>query len=206
MNTYARLSLVLFIICAISAGALALADAATRSRIRANEEYKERILRGKALAGEERGGAVVFDPQPVEIEGREYYIGRLDGKFAGTAFTAVTNKGYSGPIEVVIAMDEVGEKIAGVRIKSHSETPGLGANATQIKYGDIEPWFLAQFSGKEAQEARLKADDPNGEIDAITAATITSRAVTNCVQEAASDFSQAWDKLKVRLEHGETAE
>lgn len=199
MKIYARLSLVLFLICSVSAGALAFVNVATRDRIRANEEQKERILRGKALAGEQRGGLVAFDPEPVQIGEGRYYIGRLDGEFAGTAFTAVTNRGYSGPIEVVIAMDKTGEKIAGVRIKSHSETPGLGANAVQIKYGETEPWFLAQFSGLRPGEVRLKKDDPDGAIDAITAATITSRAVTDCVHEAASGFGEVRSELEEKI-------
>lgn len=195
MSAYVRLSLMLFLICSVSAGALAIADSATRARIRANEEYKERILRGKALAGEQEGGQVIFDPEPVEIGATTYYVGRLDNKFVGTAFTAVTTKGYGGPIEIVVGMDPTGEKIAGVRIKSHSETPGLGANATQIKYGEIEPWFLAQFEGLRPEEVRLKKDDPEGAIDAITAATITSRAITDCIREEAEGFEKVRSEL-----------
>lgn len=195
MSAYTRLSLMLFLICSVSAGALAMVDSATRARIQANEEYKERILRGKALAGEQQGGQVTFDPEPVEIDSAEYYVGRLDSEFVGTAFTAVTNKGYGGPIEIVIAMEPDGEKIAGVRIKSHSETPGLGANATQIRYGEIEPWFLAQFEGLRPEQVRLKKDDPEGAIDAITAATITSRAVTDCVREEAESFEEVESEL-----------
>lgn len=195
MSAYVRLSLMLFLICSVSAGALAMVDSATRARILANEEYKERILRGKALAGEQEGGQVTFGAEPVEIDSTEYYIGRLDGEFVGTAFTAVTNKGYGGPIEIVIAMEPDGERIAGVRIKSHSETPGLGANATQIKYGDIEPWFLAQFEGLHPERVWLKKDDPEGAIDAITAATITSRAVTDCVREEAEGFEEVSSEI-----------
>ena len=196
MKTYAKLSLVLFLICSISAGALAFISAATSERIEANEALKERMLRGKALAGEQEGEKIIFDPAPIEVGGEEYYIGRLEGEFTGTAFTTVTNKGYSGPIEIVVAMDDTGERIAGVRIKSHSETPGLGANAAQIRYGDIEPWFLAQFSGLVPEQVFLGKDDPNGEIDAITAATITSRAVTDSVREAASGFGGVKDEIK----------
>lgn len=200
MKNYLKLSLVLFLICSVSAGALAVVNATTEGRIRTNEENKERMLRGKALAGEQEGERLAFDPEPVRIGEREYYVGRLEGEPVGTAFTAVTNKGYSGPVEIVIAMDMAGEKIAGVRIKSHSETPGLGANATQIRYGDIEPWFLAQFEGLSPDEVWLKKDDPNGKIDAITAATITSRAITDCVREWAASFGTAWKEAKEKRE------
>jgi len=199
LKVYLKLSLVLFLICSISAGALAFISAATEDRIRANEELKERMLRGKALAGEQKGELVAFDPEPIRIGEKEYYVGRLDGGFAGTAFTTVTNKGYSGPIEIVVAMDDTGERIAGVRIKSHSETPGLGANAVVIRYGEIEPWFLDQFSGLGPEEIFLKADSPNGAVDAITAATITSRAVTDCVREAATDFAEVRGELEEKV-------
>ena len=199
MNTYARLSLILFLICALSAGALAFVDAATKDRIAANEEKKARILRGKALAGEQAGETVVFDAEPIPIDGRQYHVGRIEGGFVGTVFTTATNKGYSGPIEIVVAMDESGEIIAGVRIKSHSETPGLGANAVQIRYGDIEPWFLDQFSGLSPAQAILKKDDAAGAIDAITAATITSRAIADGVREASEGFGGAWGELKEKV-------
>lgn len=196
MSGSIRLIVVLFVICALSAGALAIADSVTRSRIQANEEYKERILRAKAVAGEQKASEVSFAPEPVAGDGTEYYLGRMDGELAGVAFTTVTNKGYGGPIEIVIAMEPDGEHIAGVRIKSHSETPGLGANATQIKYGDIEPWFLKQFEGLTPEQVRLKQDSPEGEIDAITAATITSRAIADAVHEGARKFQNVWSSLK----------
>lgn len=202
MNS-ARLIFILFLICAVSAGALAMVDSATRPRIRANEEYKERILRAKALAGERKAEQVSFDQQPVTVEGEEYYVGRTEGEFSGTAFTVVTNKGYGGPIEIVIAMDESGQRIAGVRLKSHSETPGLGANATDIKYGEIEPWFLAQFKGLRPSEVKLKKDHPEGGIDAITAATITSRAVTDAVRDGSKGFQDVWGALREKIHERE---
>lgn len=187
----------LFLICAISAGSLALVNSVTFERIIANEEYKESVLRGKALAGPEKGEEVKFDPEPIQINGTSYYVGRLDGKVIGTAFTTTTNKGYGGPIEIVIGMND--DKITGVRIKSSSETPGLGANATQVKYGESEPWFLAQFKDLEPKQVRLKKDDPDGAIDAITAATITSRAVTEAVHDQAQAYEDVWPQVKEQM-------
>jgi electron transport complex protein RnfG len=199
MNAAVRLIVILFVICALSAGALALVDSATRTRIQANQERKESLLRGSALVGEQKGSEVSFDAEPITVEGVPYYVGRLDSGFAGVAFTVVTDKGYAGPIEIVIAIEPTGDRIAGVRIKSHSETPGLGANAAQVKYGDIEPWFLAQFKGLIPQQAQLKKDSAEGEIDAITAATITSRAVTNAVHDEAVKFQNVWDSIKEQV-------
>ena len=176
------------------------AHSITADRIAANEEYKERILRGKALAGPEKGGQVTFNPEPVTIDGTQYYVGRLDGEMLGAAFTTVTNKGYAGPIEIVIGMK--GDTVTGIGIKSSSETPGLGANATAVKYGETEAWFLAQFKNLEPEQITLKKDDPEGEIDAITAATITSRAIAEAVHEEAREFQEVWPQLK---EHSDYA-
>jgi len=194
VSIYIRLSFLLALICAITAGTLALVNTATRDRILANEAYKERILRGKALAGAEKGSLVVFDDEPVHINGNDYYIGRLDGEVIGAAVTTVTDKGYAGPIEIVIGMR--GDSITGVRIKSSSETPGLGANASAVKYGETEPWFLGQFKDLEPARIGLKKDNPAGAIDVITAATITSRAITEAVHEEAVEFEDAWPALK----------
>jgi len=187
----------LFLICAISAGSLALVNSATFERIVANEEYKERVLRGRALAGPEKGEQVKFDSEPIQINGTRYYVGRLDGEVVGTAFTTTTHKGYGGPIEIVIGMN--GDRITGVRIKSSSETPGLGANASQVKYGESEPWFLAQFKNLEPNQVRLKKDDPDGSIDAITAATITSRAVTEAVHDQVQAYEDVWPQVKEQM-------
>jgi len=193
VNIYFRLSLLLFLICAIAAGALAIVNSMTYQQIMQNEESKERILRGRALAGAEKGPQVVFDDKPVRINETNYYIGRLDDEIVGATFTTVTNQGYGGPIEIVIGMND--DRITGVMIKSSSETPGLGANASAVKYGESEPWFLAQFKNLEPEHVSLKKDDPAGAIDAITAATITSRAITNAVREEAKEFESVWPQL-----------
>jgi electron transport complex protein RnfG len=184
----------LFVICGLNAAALAVVNTITYDRILQNEEGKERVLRGVALAGAERGPQVVFDDEPIQINGTNYYVGRLDNEVIGATFTAVTNEGYGGPIEIVIGMNE--NKITGVMIKSSSETPGLGANASVVEYGETEPWFLAQFKDLEPGQVRLKKDDPTGSIDAITAATITSRAVTNAVHKEAGEFEKVWPQLR----------
>jgi len=70
-------------------------------------------------------------------------------------------------------------KILGVHILEHLETPGLGARSTEVRPDEDEPWFLRQFKGLDS--VALKKD--GGNIDAITAATITSRAITDAVAE-----------------------
>lgn len=103
------------------------------------------------------------------------------GILTGIVFR-VFPQGYGGPIPITVGLDLNG-KITGVRIASAAEglkeTPGLGVKIT-------EPEFKDQFIDKCAPEAQLKSD--GGEIDAITAATISSRAVCNGVKNGIETY------------------
>lgn len=103
------------------------------------------------------------------------------GILTGIVFR-VFPQGYGGPIPITVGLDLNG-KITGVRIASAAEglkeTPGLGVKIT-------EPEFKDQFIDKCAPEAQLKSD--GGEIDAITAATISSRAVCNGIKNGIETY------------------
>lgn len=92
-------------------------------------------------------------------------------------------QGYGGSIPLMVGLDLEG-KITGIRIASAAEglkeTPGLGVKI-------IEPDFREQFIGKTLDNVRLKRD--GGEIDAITAATISSRAVCNGIKQGIEQFA-----------------
>ena len=99
------------------------------------------------------------------------------GTRVGTVL-AVKAKGYGGPISIILGLDG-DEKITGVRVVSQTETPGLGNKVAS-------EGFLRQFVGLKAEELWLKKDKPSqGGVDAIASATISSRAVTGALREAA---------------------
>lgn len=104
-----------------------------------------------------------------------FYIGLKDNLKIGAAFI-MSPTGYSGPIEMMVGIDNRGI-ISGVKIISIKETPGLGMNAEG-------PKFLEQFKGKSEKD-KLKA---KLDIQAITGATITSQSVANGVREALEKF------------------
>jgi electron transport complex protein RnfG len=115
-------------------------------------------------------------------------------KSTGIVFR-VFPQGYGGSIPITVGLDTDG-KITGVRIASAAEglkeTPGLGAKIT-------EPDFTQQFIGKCAPEVQLK--NGGGEIDAITAATISSRAVTAGIRRGIEIYAhylgEVYDKRNV---------
>lgn len=104
-------------------------------------------------------------------------------------------QGYGGPVPIMVGLDLEGV-ITGIRIASAAEglkeTPGLGVKIT-------EPDFRDQFIGKKGDNAFLKKD--GGDIDAITAATISSRAVCNGIRQGiekyASYLCPPFDKCRV---------
>jgi Na+-translocating ferredoxin:NAD+ oxidoreductase subunit G len=166
MRDAARLGLILFLVCFISAGCLALVNGLTRGPI-AEQARREQM---DALA------AVC----PGAEEFRQTAPGRWDalagGRKTGEAL-AVTAKGYGGPISLMAGLDPAG-MVTGVEVVSQTETAGLGTRIT-------EPRFLSQFTGKAAGQIRLRKDDAvDGAIDAIASATISSRAVANALRGA----------------------
>ena len=98
-----------------------------------------------------------------------YYECYKGSKLIGYAVFA-QGAGYAGVIKLLVGVDRKGT-ITGVEVLTQSETPGLGARATEIKQGEKAPWFLSQFKGKEAHSLNLN------DVETITGATITSEAI-----------------------------
>ena len=99
------------------------------------------------------------------------FEGSKDGKLSGYLFT-VKSRGYGGTITMMVGISTEG-KVEGIKILSHTETPGLGSNAEKPKFTD-------QFKGKSAEKELSVGFD----IQAITGSTITSKAVTTGVNTA----------------------
>ena len=92
--------------------------------------------------------------------------------------------GYGGKIKLMVGIDAEKGTITGIKVLSHSETPGLGARST-------EPEWQAQFKGKSLKnDLVVTKQDPtkDNDIRAITAATITSRAVVTGVNAARDHY------------------
>lgn len=95
---------------------------------------------------------------------------------------AAQQKGYGGPVNVMVGLDTAGV-LTGASILEHNETPGLGAEAAK-------PAFIDQYKDKTAPLTVVKNGNPGeSEIQAVTGATITSRAVTGAANSAAEFVS-----------------
>lgn len=104
----------------------------------------------------------------------------------------VRAEGYVAPIELLVAIAPDGA-VSGVRAIAHRETSGIGDRID----ADKSDW-LRQFIGRSLAAEQLKAwetKDAGGDFDAITGATITSRAVTGAVRDALQFFAQHREQL-----------
>lgn len=114
----------------------------------------------------------------------EYYVATKDDQVIGTAIKTWTMKGFSGKIEIVVGFLNDGT-ISNTAVLSHKETPGLG-DKMDAKKDD----FPNQFMGKNPSTYSLKVKKDGGDVDAITAATITSRAFCDAVQRAYDSYME----------------
>lgn len=108
------------------------------------------------------------------------YPARKEGKLVGTAIESFTMKGFSGLIRVMVGVTPEGV-IFNTSVLEQKETPGLGTKMT-------EPFFKDQFNGKNPMDKKLMVKKDGGEVDAITASTITSRAYCDALQRAAEAY------------------
>jgi len=111
-----------------------------------------------------------------EGDSLEIYPAKKDGEIVGYAVNTYTNKGFSGNINLMAGFRPDGT-IINISVLEQKETPGLGTKMT-------EPKFKDQFNGKNLSGFFLKVKKDGGQVDAITAATISSRAFCDAIQRA----------------------
>jgi electron transport complex protein RnfG len=173
---------------AVGSGLVAITFNATEERIAANE--RARLLQSvdQILPPERYDNDLFTDtievaetPQLGVDEPITVYRARKDGKPVAAVFTTVAPDGYNGAIKLLIGVYADGT-LAGVRVLSHRETPGLG-DAIEIERSD----WLTDFAGKSLRNPRSqrwKVRKDGGVFDQFTGATITPRAVVEEVHNA----------------------
>lgn len=120
----------------------------------------------------------------IDLNGKSYkvYPAKMGDKTAGYAVETYTS-GFGGRIVLMVGF-ELDGKIKGISVLSHSETPGLGDKINPSKSD-----FSVQFEGMNPSNFKLLVKKDGGDVDAITASTITSRAYCEAV-------TTAWEVFK----------
>jgi electron transport complex protein RnfG len=111
-----------------------------------------------------------------EGDSLEIYPAKKDSVIVGYAVKTYSNKGFSGYISIMAGFKPDGT-ILNLTVLEHKETPGLGTKMS-------DPSFKDQFAGKNPEVFALKVKKDGGKVDAITAATISSRAFCDAVARA----------------------
>ena len=176
-----NMTLVLTLVAVIMGGILAYVNHLTEGPI---SEQKEKTLANGIKTVMVSNDIVVANPQEVKqnVDGKEltyiiYNVKDAQGNDLGAAIQSTT-MGFGGDLKVLVGFDREG-KILGYTLLEHVETPGLGAKADQ--------WFQkgqkGDIIGKSPAEPLTVSKD-GGQVDAITASTITSRAFLKAVNQA----------------------
>ena len=172
MNKIFKLTVILFLVCAVVAGVLGVVFVVTEDTIAMREKEKTDKAYAAVLESDSYE-EVTFDKEAFPKIDSVNKASNGEGHVVVTTFS-----GAQGSITLAVGVNN-DYKCTGISIISHSETSGLGANAAST--AEVGVNFRAQFVGVDSGVALAKM---GGEIDALTGATITSRTVTAATANA----------------------
>ena len=178
-SSFKNMTLCLLAICLVCSALLAGVYALTKEPIDAAAKAKNEAAIKEVLP---ETAAVIEEERTVDFEGQSYaYNLAYDekGEVVGVAIN-VAPVGFGGPIAIKVGFDANGV-IWNTKVLSQAETPGLGAKC-------VEPAFSDQFKGFDPAQKKLAVKKDGGDVDAITASTITSRAYADGIALAVKVF------------------
>jgi electron transport complex protein RnfG len=180
MKETLKLTLTLTLICLVAGGLLAAADALTRDRIAMVNQQRRQAALNAVLP--QHDNQPLDDAVTVTHADRDwtFYTATKDGVFAGAAVETGSPNGYGGTIRLMFGIGADGKSI-GIAILEQKETPGLGANIET-------PDFKQRLADRDIKQTHWNVKKDGGDIDHITAATISSRAVTDAVRGAVEAY------------------
>ena len=184
-STFLSMVLTLFMVTLVAAGLLGSVYALTKEPIRLAELKNKTEAIQVVVPG--------FDNEPSQeverifMDGDSLYLytARLGEEILGTAVETFTNKGFSGEFKLMVGFAPDGS-IIDIAVIKHAETPGLG---DKMEKGKSD--FSVQFMGKHPDSFNIAVTKDRGDVDAITASTITSRAYCDAVTRAYGAFMES---------------
>lgn len=182
-----RSGLVLLIVSMVAALLLGFTNEVTKGKI----EEQRRMAREMAMKNVQPEAVefseISFKKDPASKVGAAHVAKDSEGNIIGVIFFTYPN-GFGGKIEVIVGIGIDGV-MSGLRIGFHSETPGFGAEATKED-------FYGQFKGKNALEPMVvvKKETTDNNIESISGATITSKAILSGVQDAIQLYTSMKEK------------
>ena len=180
-STLINMLVALFVIAAVSGGVLGLVYGVTKDAIAEVDQKKNEAAIKAVLPLENvtyKADTMKYNYEGVDLTFPCNLAYDANGNFQGAA-VKTSEGGFGGKIDMMVGFLADGT-IKGTSVLSHAETPGLGANMTGK--------FKDQFVDKNPNNFKLIVKKDGGDVDAITAATITSRAFSKAVDKAYQAF------------------
>jgi len=188
MREMIKMVIVLTILCCFSGVVLAYLSNSTKERIdnQVLEFVKGPAVRTIFEGAENNPIADRFILKDGDVE-RTVFVAFYEGEPRGVALETF-GKGYGGNVGLMVGIDLKENKLMGVGVTTHAETPGMGAKAKS------DPNFVAQFK-EQPIDNPIKVTADGGGINAISGATITSRAVSAAATEAGELYNKMKDQI-----------
>lgn len=192
MREIIKLFIVVAIFGAVAGGVLASVRDATYDKI---ESQVWKYVTGPAI--EELFKGCTNDPKEDQFilpDGQEeikVFIAEYDGKRDIVAFET-SGKGYDGKIGVMVGYDLEKDELVGMRVTTHTETPGVGSRAT------TEIGFIEQFNGKSI-DGTFKVRADGGDIDAMSGATVTSKGVSSGIADSVEKYKRLKEEIRKNM-------
>ena len=178
-SSFRNMTICLFVICLVCSALLAGVYALTAEPIAAAAAAKNEAAIKEVLP---ESAVTIEEVRTVDMDGQKYEYNLAydeQGNTVGCAIN-VAPVGFGGPIAIKVGFDANGV-IWNTKVLSQAETPGLGAKCTEASFSE-------QFKGFDPAQKKLAVKKDGGDVDAITASTITSRAYADGLATASKVF------------------
>lgn len=181
-STFVSLVVTLFVITLIASLLLGFVNKWTQEPIAKAQREKQLKAIESVLKGYDNNP--VLEKYKVAVpdgfDSLEFYPAKKAGVLIGMAVKTKSTRGYNGEISLMVGFNIHG-KIRNISVIDHKETPGLGTKISSSS-------FIKQFLGKSPETMKMRVKKDGGDIDAISGATITTRAYAEAVQLAYDTF------------------
>jgi Na+-translocating ferredoxin:NAD+ oxidoreductase subunit G len=192
MREIIKMVVVLTILSSLSGGLLAALKSGTQERI---DRQVLQFVKGPAIKKILKGAT--NDPIADRFtitdgkSRRSFFVGKFNGKANVVAFEEF-GAGFGGNVGLMVAVNVDTDKIVGISATTHNETPGFGAGI------ETDKGFTVQFNGMSITAAPKVTKD-GGKINALSGATITSRAVCSAVGKAEEMYQRLKPEIQKQL-------
>ncbi len=179
--------LTLLIITVVAGASLGFMYELTKGPIEAAKAAKQQAAIKEVVPGfNNNPGDEMYELTSKEGFALKLFPAKKDGELIGVAIESMTNKGFGGNIKIMVGLKPDGTLI-NYQVLEHKETPGLGTK--------MADWFKSDkgnqnILGKHPKKNNLTVSKDGGEVDAITAATISSRAFLDAVRVAYETYTE----------------